>query len=554
MNGTRAVRSLSIASLLAFSVSTCSLRDDPNGPPVVAGALSVSPVLPPNFSRFAAGLGIDRIHLVIQSQRSTVLFDDIIPFSPFSDSMRLQLPVTLTTTAESLTVQITYEDQVGTDLYTGTQTILARVGAATTPPQIPITYVGPGANAYYVSVSPSDSLVTVGDTAQMIVTVYDTQFVVIPSVYVSWATDDPAVPIDAYGRLPAPGGHSVSIVYATTPNGSTNSTRMYFAPGAIAMTPDTGEVLPGQFISFSTYGPPYGTSTFKVNGIVGGDSTVGTIDPTYGYYNAPLVPPNPNTVQVCAINGSDSSCASITITSPPSPGGDMAGFGDTYIFTDAALAAQPENRTLLTRLIGFSGPGPRGGSGAHTIMFDRGRNAPCLASGLCADSALNTLSTALTGQGFTIQRIDTLYNYKAIPNGVKTIVFFNPSVYLTDRETNELKRFARGGGRIVLVADDTTSLGGSGNNTLNAISDFAGRMGGGFYPYYTDVNCPGSSTLTGPDIRPHQITGGIATVQMLCGTELYPNSNGYVLLATGQGQGVAIVAKVDPTPEIGYGD
>jgi hypothetical protein len=41
---------------------------------------------------------------------------------------------------------------------------------------------------------------------------------------------------------------------------------------------------------------------------------------------------------------------------------------------------------------------------------------------------------------------------------------------------------------------------------------------------------------------------------MLCGTELYPNSNGYVLLATGQGQGVAVVAKVDPTPQIGYGD
>ncbi len=547
------VRTLATPLLLVFCASTCSLRDDPSGPPPGLAALAVEPLLPASFSRFAGGLGIDRIHLVIQNQRNTVLYDQVIPFSPFSDSMALRLPIELTTTAESLTVSISYDDQTGTTLYTGTQTILARAGAATTPPQIPISYVGPGSNASYLNLSPSDTLITLGDTGQMNVTVYDPQFVVIPDVYVSWATDDPAVQIDAYGRIASSANRPIAIVYATTPGGVTSSTRVYFAAGSVAITPDSGEILPGQGYYFNAYGPSFGTSTFKVNGVVGGNATVGTIDSTYGYYTAPATPPSPNTVLVCAVNGADSACASLTITSPPTPGGDVVGLGDTYLFGNAALGAQPGNRTLLTRLLGFSGAGPRGGSGGRRIIFDRGRNAPCLASGLCADSTLTALSAALTSQGFTIQNNDTLVEYRAIPSNVKTIVFFNPTVYLSDRETNELKRFARGGGRIVLVADDSLSLGGSLNNTLNVVSDFAYRLGGGFYTYSTDAGCPGATTLTGPDIQSHQATSGVTSVLIHCANELYLSSNSYSLLTTGQ-QSVGVVFKVYLTPDTGYGD
>lgn len=555
MNWTRAVRSSATVMLLALSGTTCSLRDEPTGPGVFAQGLAVAPLLPPNFSRFAGGLGVDRVHLVIHGQGNRLILDDVIPFSPFANNLTLQLPVHLTAAAESLTVDLTYQDQAGAALFVGQQTFQARVGTSQQPPQIPITYVGPGQNVYYITIGPSDSLITVGDTVQMSFTAYDTSFQVVPNVYVSWSTDDPAAPIDASGRLPGSPRRSVAVIYAETPNGSASQTRMYFAPGQIAIAPDSFEALPGANTSFYAYSDlPFGSYKWTVNGIVGGNATVGTIDSMYGYYSAPAVPPTPATVRVCATTGTDSSCAPVLVGSPPTPGGDIATFGDTYLFTDAALAAEPENRTLLTRLVAFSGAGARGGAGARTIIFDRGRNSACLASGICADSALTTLSNALTTAGYTIQRRDTLVPYRNIPASVKTLVVWNPSVYLTDREMNELKRFARGGGRLVVIADDTTSLGGSGNNTLNVVSDFGYRLGTSQGPYYTQAACGGApTTLTGPDIQNHQITSGVASVLIFCASEMFIGSNSYSLLTTGQ-QIVAAVSKIDLTPESSYGD
>ena len=555
MNWTRPVRSSAVVLLLALSVTTCSLRDEPTGPGVAASGLQVAPLLPPNFSRFAGELGVDRIHLVIHGQGNRLLLDNVIPFSPFTNTMTLQLPVRLTAVAESLLVDITYEDQVGTALYVGQQTFQARAGTTQQPPQIPITYVGPGQNVYYISIGPNDSLVTVGDTVQMSFTAYDTSFQVVPNVYVSWQTDDPAAPIDAHGRLPGSSRRSVAVIYAETPNGSAGNTRMYFAPGQIAISPDSLEALPGATLYFYAYGSvAFGTYTWTVNGITGGNATVGTIDSLYGYYTAPAVPPVPATVRVCATTGTDSSCAPVLVGTPPSPGGDLATFSDTYLFTDAALAAQPGNRTMLTRLFGFTGAGARGGTSARTILFDRGRNAQCLTSGLCADSALNSLTNALTTAGYTIQRVDTQSTFRNISASVKTIVMWNPSVYLGDRETNELKRFARDGGRIVVIADDTTSLGGSLNNTISVVGDFGYRLGTTQSPYYTDVACGrGPTTLTGPDIQSHQITSGVGSIQILCASEIFTGGNAFTLLTTGQ-QIVGAVSKIDLTPNSSYGD
>ena len=554
MNWTRPVRSSLAVMLLALSVTTCSLRDEPSGPGVIAQGLAVAPLLPPNFSRFAGGLGVDRVRLVIHGQGNRLLLDNVIPFSPFSNSMTLQLPVQLTAAAESLTVDLTYQDQVGTPLYVGQQSFQARAGTSQQPPQIPISYVGPGQNVYYITIGPSDSLVTVGDTIQMSFTAYDTSFQVVPNVYVSWQTDDPGAPIDANGRLPGSSRRSVAVIYAETPNGSATSTRMYFSPGQIAISPDVAEAIPGATTYFYAYSDlPFGSYNWTVNGIPGGNATVGTIDPVYGYYTAPAAAPTPATVQVCATTGTDSSCAPVLVSFPPTPGGDIATFSDTYLFTNAALAAQPGNRTLLTRLIGFSGAGARGGAGAKTIIFDRGRNSACLASGVCADSALTSLTNALASAGYSILRRDTLIPYRNISASVKTIVVWNPSVYLADKEMNELKRFARGGGRLVVIADDTTSLGGSLNNTLNVVSDFGYCLGTTQSPSYTDVACVAPTTLTGPDIQSHQITTGVTSVLIFCGSQLFTGGNSLPLLTTAQ-QIVAAVSKIDLTPQSSYGD
>ena len=109
----------------------------------------------------------------------------------------------------------------------------------------------------------------------------------------------------------------------------------------------------------------------------------------------------------------------------------------------------------------------------------------------------------------------------------------------------------RTGCRIVLIADDTTSLGGSLTFALNGMNDYLYRLGSPGYLNSVDVGCVAPSDMTGPDILPHQITNGVAAVRMFCGSEIVPY-NSYQLFISNQ-LVVGAVAKVDPTLQINYG-
>ncbi len=535
---------------LAFAGLTCSLRDDPAGPGApLAGGLQLAPQLPPNFSRFAVGLGVERIHLTLSSQRAAALVDTVIPFTPAAQSLTIRLPILLGSSSETLTVQLSYETLTGTVLFTGQQAIQVRAGLPTTPPQIPITYVGPGADVAYLYVTPSDSVVSLGDTAFMDVQAYDSLNQPVAGVYINWQTDNPAVVVDGQGRLRAPNATGSVVVYAQAPNGSEGAALMYFAPGQLGLAPDSLEMLPGQYQYFSVYGTAFGSYTWNVNGIPGGDTTVGTID-MYGSYSAPAAVPSPSRVSICATTGTDSSCAQVQLASPPTPGGDVVVLGDLYLLTDAALSSQPGNQALAAHLVNYGGGGPR--IARRTVLFDRGRDAPCLSSGACADSALNSLTSVLVTNGFTVQRVDTVASYRSIAAGVKVIFIWTPTVYLSDRESNELKRFAREGGRIVLVVDDTTSVN-TGTNVLNVANDMMSRLGIRHYFNYTDAGCGSPLDITPSGIQAHQVTNGVAAVRMNCAVELGDYGGGYPLLVVNQ-QPVAGVGKIDPRPTLNYGE
>jgi hypothetical protein len=65
--------------------------------------------------------------------------------------------------------------------------------------------------------------------------------------------------------------------------------------------------------------------TTEVNGVAGGNSTVGTIS-TSGLYTPPANVPSPSTVTITAISVADSTksaSAQVTITAPPKGGGAM---------------------------------------------------------------------------------------------------------------------------------------------------------------------------------------------------------------------------------------
>src|SRR5215468_3190471 len=88
-------------------------------------------------------------------------------------------------------------------------------------------------------------------------------------------------------------------------------------PIVVTVTPASATVSPGatkQFIA-SVTGTTNTAVTWQVNGMSGGNATVGTISAT-GLYTAPSSIPNPATVTVAAVsaaNSADSGSASVTV-------------------------------------------------------------------------------------------------------------------------------------------------------------------------------------------------------------------------------------------------
>jgi arylsulfate sulfotransferase len=104
--------------------------------------------------------------------------------------------------------------------------------------------------------------------------------------------------------------------------GSSSSTEMSPAVVSLSLSSQSTSALVGQTAQFTA--TVTGTSntavTWSVNGVAGGNSSVGTISAT-GLYTAPVVPPSPNTVAVQATSVADTTkTASLTLTvSNPAP-------------------------------------------------------------------------------------------------------------------------------------------------------------------------------------------------------------------------------------------
>ena len=104
------------------------------------------------------------------------------------------------------------------------------------------------------------------------------------------------------------------LTFACGGGGGTSINRTSVPP---KLSPSTALVLTGQtqIMTFTPGSAGASSVTWTVNGVVGGDSTVGTVSAS-GIYSAPAVPPSPNSVTVKATNASGNAQAVLTIENP----------------------------------------------------------------------------------------------------------------------------------------------------------------------------------------------------------------------------------------------
>ena len=119
-----------------------------------------------------------------------------------------------------------------------------------------------------------------------------------------------------------PSGAATGTISVTAPLGSATSAAVFRVLGQLTATPATASIIVSRSAQFQALeaGIPTTNVRWAVNGLPGGDTTVGTVT-VDGLYTAPTIVPSPSTVTVTAIHKDDPTLtASATVAIlPPQP-------------------------------------------------------------------------------------------------------------------------------------------------------------------------------------------------------------------------------------------
>lgn len=540
----RGMRRLALVALPVLLGSCGDSAAGPGGPGI--GVVAIRAVAPPSLARFGVNLAVEQVRVRLYRIVSDVSQDvvvRVVPFNANTQSLNVSLSFLTGVAAETLSVQLDYETLTGTVLFSAFQSVEVRAGVpASTPPLQPV-YIGPGGNVAFLNLSPLDTTLSAGDSLAFTLSAIDSQQAPVTSVYVSWSSDDPQIPVNAAGVLRTVAGTSqVVTVTAQTPNGTSTSTTVTISgPQSLVITPDSVEKLPGGTQQFSVAGPA-GPYTWSVRGVDGGNQTFGTVDPT-GFYQAPATVPTPAVFTICArvtATPTTSGCATIVISTIPSAGADVIVFNDINIWDNTAIRLDSlDNDRLIRNLVGFTAQGPR--ANGTVVSHHFGHGSIC---GLGCGSAANSIMTSIiTSAGMTVVD-DTVSTLTSIPANVKVLFLWTPTVVFDTSEVNLLKQFAAQGGRVVFVGEHGSYYGAG----IPIENQFLLDMGAQMTNIGQQIDC-GYVVQADSVLRQHQVTNGMNGVAMGCASVIVPGPNDFVLWydATNT-QVLAGVAKISTTP------
>ena len=223
--------------LLAVGVATCTeMTAGPRSNMTGKARFALAPSFTSLADEAAASgeVQFDHVRIIITrpSAPTPALLDTIIPFTPLDTALSLSLAVDATA-GEQLAAEIQYRTAT-TIFYDGHATVTAQVtsgGVPTTPTPVTVDYVGPGATAKTVAVSPASSTVATTSTQQLTATVRDDTGATIDAVPIGWSSGNTTIATISPAGLVQPVGPRGSVTFtATTPTGLFGTATLTFVP------------------------------------------------------------------------------------------------------------------------------------------------------------------------------------------------------------------------------------------------------------------------------------------------------------------------------------
>ena len=244
------------AGLLALAVVAITCTDAPTGPgahrPGFTGArLAMAPSFSPAAARAygtleAMGIGVTQVRIRLRTADGTLARDTTIQYGA-EDTLHIQIAVEIQGTEQTFSALIELMDASGTVLFSQSQDVTARAASlpAAPPPTITLEYVGPGASARAITVTPSD--VTVQPGVEPVLTAVGTDAAGSPvtDLLLAWTSSDATLAtVTAVGRVATVHGTgrrgSVTIT-ATSPTGLAGTARLAMLPPAARLTVISGD-------------------------------------------------------------------------------------------------------------------------------------------------------------------------------------------------------------------------------------------------------------------------------------------------------------------------
>ena len=234
-----------VVSTLLLAVATITCSESPSSVHRAAASLAIVPQFSPqaqaiyrNLAAFAVTL--DNVHIVVRAAPvgdalGSVLKDTTVAFPATADQISIEIELQIEGSQQN--VVATVDLQAGTTTYfEGTQDFVAKLGEASTSSEpISMTYVGPGAAATSLTITPtiSSQPVTIAPlgSSTFQVQAQDQLEHVVAGLPVTWRTLDPTIAtVSAEGLLTGTSKAGSTTLIATGLNGISAQTTVDVQP------------------------------------------------------------------------------------------------------------------------------------------------------------------------------------------------------------------------------------------------------------------------------------------------------------------------------------